>query len=210
MQRRVRDEFLARGFGLQEGLSMFCLAVGAAAVPIFISLFGARGALVAAGVFLPAIALGLFASLRGLDRRAVLPDPARLALLRSISLFQPMEQPALELLVHRLIPVDAPAGAVVIREGDPGDRFFVIDVGEAVVTVGGREIARPGPGGDVGEIALLRDVPRTATVTALTDLRLLALEREDFLSAVTGSRPSAEAAHLEVERRLSEQDRGGV
>jgi hypothetical protein len=177
LQRSVRDEILARAFGLQEGLSMLCLAIGAAAVPIFISLFGTRGALVAAGVFLPAIALGLFASLRGLDRRAVLPDPARLALLRSISLFQPLEQPALELLVHRLIPVQVPAGTVVIREGD------------------------------VGEIALLRDVPRTATVTALTDLHLLALEREEFLAAVTGSRPSAEAAHETVERRLSEQAR---
>jgi hypothetical protein len=205
LQRSVRDEILARAFGLQEGLSMLCLAIGAAAVPIFISIFGTRGALVAAGVFLPAIALGLFASLRGLDRRAVLPDPARLALLRSTSLFQPLEQPALELLVHRLIPVHASAGTVLIREGDPGDRFFVIEAGEAAVTVDGREIARLGPGGYVGEIALLRDVPRTATVTALTDLDLLALEREEFLAAVTGSRPSAEAAHETVERRLSEQ-----
>jgi MFS family permease len=205
LQRSVRDEILARAFGLQEGLSMLSLAIGAAAVPIFISLFGARGALVAAGAFLPAVALALFAALRGLDRRAVLPDPARLALLRSISLFRPLDQPALELLVHRLIPVEAPSGTVVIREGEPGDRFFAIEEGEAVVTVGGREIARLGPGDHVGEIALLRDVPRTATVTSATDLRLLALEREDFLAAVTGSRPSSEAADELVERRLSEQ-----
>jgi MFS family permease len=205
LQRSVRDEILARAFGLQEGLSMLSLAIGAAAVPIFISLFGARGALVAAGAFLPAVALALFAALRGLDRRAVLPDPARLRLLRSIPLFQPLDQPAVELLVHRLVPVEAPAGTVVIREGDQGDRFFAIEEGEAVVTVGGREITRLGPGDHFGEIALLRDVPRTATVTSATDLRLLALEREDFLAAVTGSRPSSEAADELVERRLSEQ-----
>jgi hypothetical protein len=208
LQRSVKDEILARVFGLQEGLSMLGLAIGAGAVPVFVSLFGARGAFVAAGSFLPATGLVLFATLRGLDRRAVLPDPARVALLRSIPLFRPLSQPAFELLANRLIPVEAPAASVAIREGDPGDRFFVIEEGEAVVTVAGREIARLGPGDHVGEIALLRDVPRTATVTAATDLRLLALEREDFLAAVTGSRPSAQAADEVVERRLAQQGRG--
>jgi MFS family permease len=205
LQRSVKDEVLARVFGLQEGLSMLGLAIGAGAVPVFVSLFGARGAVAAAGAFLPAIGLVLWASLRGLDRRAILPDPARVALLRAVPLFRPLSQPAFELLANRLIPVDASAGAAMIREGEPGDRFFAIEEGEAVVTVVGREIARLGPGDHFGEIALLRDVPRTATVTAATHLRLLALEREDFLAAVTGSRPSSEAADELVERRLSEQ-----
>ena len=206
LQRSVRDEILARVFGLQEGLSMLGLAIGAAAVPVFVSLFGARGAFVAAGAFLPATGLVLFATLRGLDRRAALPDPSRIALLRTIPLFQPLPQPAFELVVNRLIPIEAPAGGTPVREGEAGDRFYVIEAGEAVVTVGGREIARLGPGDYFGEIALLRDVPRTATVTGLSDLRLLALEREDFLAAVTGSRPSSRAASDVVNRRLAEQD----
>ena len=208
LQRSFRDEVLARVFGLQEGLSMLGLAIGAAAVPIFVSLLGARTAFLPAGALLPATALVLAATLRSLDRRAVLPDPARMALLRAIELFRPLPQPAFELVANRLIPLRAPAGAPVIREGEPGDRFFVLEEGRAVVTVGGREIARLGPGDHFGEIALLRDVPRTATVTAETEVGLLALEREDFLAAVTGSRPSAEAAAALVDRRLAEQSYG--
>ena len=208
LQRSVRDEVLARVFGLQEGLSMLGLAIGAAAVPIFVSLLGARSAFLPAGALLPAAALVLAATLRSLDRRAVLPDPAHMALLRAIELFRPLPQPAFELVANRLIPLQTPAGTPVIREGEPGDRFFVLEEGRAVVTVGGREIARLGPGDHFGEIALLRDVPRTATVMAETDLGLLALEREDFLAAVTGSRPSAEAAAAVVDRRLAEQSDG--
>jgi CRP-like cAMP-binding protein len=150
--------------------------------------------------------LVLAGSFRSLDRRAVLPDPARMALLRAIELFRPLSQPAFELVANRLVPLRAPAGAPLIREGEPGDRFFVLEEGRAVVTLGGREIARLGPGDHFGEIALLRDVPRTATVTCETEVGLLALEREDFLAAVTGSRPSAEAADEVVDRRLAEQE----
>ena len=205
LQRSVRDEVLARVFGLQEGLSMLSLAIGAVAVPVFISLFGARGAFVAGGAVLPVTGLAFLATLLALDRRAVLPDPARFALLRAIPMFQPMRQPAFELVVGRLIPLVSPAGATPIRQGDEGDRFYVVEAGEAVVTVDGREIARVRPGDYFGEIALLRDVPRTASVEALTELHLLALEREDFMAAVTGSRPMAEAASEVVDRRLAEQ-----
>jgi hypothetical protein len=209
LQRSVKDEVLSRVFGLQEGISMLGLAIGAAAVPILVSLVGVEGALVVSGGFLPVAGVLALGTLRSLDRRAALPDPAAAALLRAIPLFRPLPQPAFELVASRLIPSEVPADAEVIREGDPGDRFFAIVDGEAAVTVAGREIARLGPGDYAGEIALLRDVPRTATVTALTDLRLLALEREDFLAAVTGSRPSAEAAAEVVERRLSQQGREG-
>jgi hypothetical protein len=205
MQRSVRDEVLARVFGLQEGLSMLCLAIGAVAVPVLVSLLGARGAFVAAGSFLPATGLAFLVTLVALDRRAVLPDPGRFALLRAIPMFQPMAQPAFELVVGRLIPIVSPAGATPIRQGDEGDRFYVVEDGEAAVTVDDREIARLGPGDHFGEIALLRDVPRTASVVALSELHLLALEREDFIAAVTGSRPVADAAGEVVDRRLAEQ-----
>ena len=88
---------------------------------------------------------------------------------------------SLERLAASLTEVRLPAGATVIRVGEPGDRFYVI--GEGQVGIEGKTF---GPGSSFGEIALLRDVPRTATVTAVTDVVLLALEREEFLAAVTG------------------------
>ena len=126
------------------------------------------------------------------------------ALLRSIPMFELLPPPVLERLSWQLIPVHAPAGTQIMAEGDAGDRFYVIAEGTVAITSGGRLLAERGPGHYVGEIALLRDVPRTATVTAATDTRLLALERENFLAAITGSRPSAAAAQAEIDRRLAE------
>ena len=98
----------------------------------------------------------------------------------------------------------------MIVEGELGDRFYVIVEGEALVSKGGRAVAQVGPGAYIGEIALLRDVPRTATVVAETPLTLLSLERDEFLAAVTGHRPSSRAAHDQVARRLAELDDVGA
>jgi CRP-like cAMP-binding protein len=97
-------------------------------------------------------------------------------------------------------------GTVLIREGDVGDHFYLVADGTLKVTLNGREVATHGPGGYVGEIALLHDVPRTATVTAMTDARLLSLEREEFLRAVTGHAPSRRAADEVAAERLAELD----
>ena len=97
----------------------------------------------------------------------------------------------------------AAAGTEVVRQGDHGDRFYVIASGEVDVFIDGSQVRTFGPGEHFGEIALLRDVPRTATVKAKTDSELYALDRDEFLSAVTGHAESAEAADAIVASRLA-------
>jgi MFS family permease len=206
LQRTVDDEVLSRVFGIQEGLMMAGLAIGALLAPILVAIFGSQGAFVVAGVFLPLAGAATWRRLRALDARAVLPG-AELPLLRTIALFQPLDQPVLERLSRNLIPVEAKDGTVVIKEGDAGDLFYIVVDGKAGVTVEARPVADLGPGDYFGEIALLRDVPRTATVSAVGDLHLLALERNEFLAAVTGSRLVAETADREASRRLTEHPR---
>jgi CRP-like cAMP-binding protein len=180
--------------------------VGAAAAPLLIAGFGSRGALVVAGALLPAVGLVAWPQLRLVDARATEPGPEVVAL-RRIPLFAPLAQPVLERVARNLEHVDVPAGTLVIRQGDPGDRFYVVEHGRLSVEADGRAVAELGDGDQFGEIALLRDVPRTATVTAVEPTELLALSRAEFLGAVTGSRPSATRANEMIERRLEELGR---
>ncbi len=166
LQRTVPNDVIARVFGLQEALTMAALAVGSAIAPIVTALFGLRGAFVVCGALLPLAGLAAFTTLRRLDDRAVVPDAERLRLLAAIPIFGPLPSWELEQVAAQLEEVRFPEGAVLIREGEVGDRFYVVTDGEVAVSVEGREVARVGSGGYVGEIALLRDVPRTATVRA--------------------------------------------
>ena len=126
-----------------------------------------------------------------------------LELLRATPLFRPLPGPVLEELAAKLVVVTTSAGEQVIREGDAGDRFYLIGSGEVDVSTDGQPVGRLGPGDYFGEIALLRDVPRTATVEAKSETRLYALERDEFLSAITGHPESAEAADAVVASRLA-------
>lgn len=208
LQRTVDDGVIARVFGVQEGLIMVGLGVGSALAPIFVALFGERGALVAAGILLPVFGLLSLGALRVLDRRAVIPDEFRQHLLRTIPIFAPLPPYELEQVANQLVPFGAAPGEVIIREGDVGDRFFVLVSGEAVIEAKGRRVVDRRAGDYFGEIALLRDVPRTATVRAVSACELFALERDDFLAAVTGGRVFP-AADEEIDRRLAELDGSG-
>ncbi len=97
----------------------------------------------------------------------------------------------------------APAGTVVVAEGEAADRFFLIEQGRVEVTQGGRLLRHQGPGEFFGEIGLLRDVPRTATVTAAEDTVLLVLGRSDFLRAVTSDVAAIREADQVASRRLA-------
>ncbi len=201
LQRTVRDDVLARVFGLQEGMSMAGLAFGSVLAPVLVAWFGGRGAFVAAGLFLPLAAVASWRALRTLDARATVPG-RELERLRRIPVFGPLTPLIVERLCSRIVPMAFPGGHVVIRQGDSGDFFYVLDEGLCVVTVDDRFVATLKAGGYFGEIALLRRVPRTATVTATGPVKLLALGREDFLAAVTGSRRSTAIVDAETDRRL--------
>ncbi len=209
LQRAVRDEVLSRVFGILEALIMAALAAGAVLVPAVVAIAGLVGSVIVFAALLP-LALALaWPGLRGLDRRAAAPARA-LALLRRLRLFEALDPPAMEVLGRAPTWVTVPAGAVVIREGDAGDRFYVLESGSVSIARGGlpiRTLASPGDG--FGEIALLRNVPRTATVIAEEPSVLLVLGRDAFLAAVTGHPVvGADAlrivdAHLEADRRSS-------
>jgi CRP-like cAMP-binding protein len=119
-----------------------------------------------------------------------------------VPMFAPLSLAAKERLATKLLPVDVAAGATVVRAGDAGDRFYVIDSGAVRIALDGRE-KESGAGDYFGEIALLRDVPRTATVTATAATRLYALERADFLAAVSGHALAEAAADDVVDARLA-------
>jgi CRP-like cAMP-binding protein len=128
---------------------------------------------------------------------------AELDLLRSVSLFAPLPAPTLERLASRLVRLEFPAGAVIAAEGDPGDRFYLLAEGQVEVRKGTRTLNTLGPGDFFGEIALLRDVPRTATVAAVTPVTVYALDREEFVGAVSGHPQSTRTADAVVGTRLA-------
>ena len=200
LQRGTPSDVLARVFGVLHSLFYLTVALGAVLAPPLIHWLGVRWTLVIVGSLLPILAVLTRASLVRLD---VEPgDPRRLALLEAIPIFSPLSPPVLEQLAARLTPVHANAGDELIRVGDHGDRFYVVDKGEVEILVDGEPPRREGEGTYFGEIALLRDVPRTATVRAAADSDLFALDRDDFLPAVTGHAGSAQAADVVVSTRL--------
>jgi len=201
LQRTAPDKVRARVFGVFESVFLATIGIGAVVAPLLMSAFGPRGALVAAGGGLSVVVLLFWRRLATVDAPALVPE-RELALLRDIPIFAPLPPVTLEQLASNLSHVRVAAGDVVFREGDHGDRFYVVEKGEVTVEPEGRPPLTLGRGGYFGEIALLRDVPRTATVTALSDVELWALERDIFIAAVTGHAPSAEAADAVISTHL--------
>jgi MFS family permease len=202
LQRIAPDEVLARVFGVVETVFYLAIGVGSLLAPLLVETAGVRWALVVVGLFLPVVVVLLARRIVDIDAEAIVPLH-ELELLGLVPMFAPLPELALERVARQLVPVEAEAGSEIIRQGDEGDRFYVIDEGEVDVVADGRQIASLGRGGGFGEIALLRDVPRTATVTARTPVKLYALERDAFLAAVTGHSASEEAADALIVSRMS-------
>jgi predicted MFS family arabinose efflux permease len=198
LQRNAPAGVRSRVFGVLESLLAATIGLGAIIAPLLVSLLGIRATLVVTGLFLPVLTALFWRKLTALDEAS----PEHLELLRSVPIFSPLPPPALERLARSLEPVRLDAGAVLFEAGDDGDRFYVVERGQVAVELpAGPRLE--GPGRWVGEIALLRDVPRTATVRAATDTSLLALDRDDFLTAVTGHAPAHSAANEIVSERLA-------
>jgi MFS family permease len=202
LQRTVPDEVLTRVFGVIQSVFIGTVGLGAIVAPLMIDVVGIRWALIITGALLPLSAGLMWRRITSLDADVIAPTN-EIALLRTMPLFKPLPATTIDELALKLIPVRADAGTEIVREGDHGDRFYVIESGEVDVSANGEHLGTMGAGDHFGEIALLRDVPRTATVTAKGEVSLYALERDEFLSAVTGHPASAEAADAVVASRLS-------
>lgn len=201
VQRITPDRVLGRVFGATEGLLIGTMALGAAAMPYAVERTSLEASLAGLAIIVGGPTLLLLPACRILDGK--LRPPAGLELLRAIPMFSPLGPAKLESLARELQRVTLPAHDSVLREGEDSEHFFVIESGGVVVTQDGAVIREEGPGDYFGEIALLRDVPRTATVTTTGETVLLALSRAAFLGALAGSDESKVAADDIIARRLT-------
>jgi MFS family permease len=199
--RLVPDELLARVFGGKESLTAMSVALGSLIPPPLIDLLGVRGTLAALGLVAPALAALAWRRLRAIDASIVHRD-AEIAVLQQVGMLRPLPMPAIENLALHVGHDRFAAGQAVVHQGDHGDRFYVIEHGEADVIGDGRLIRTMGPGDGFGEIALLHDTVRTTTVRARTPLLLCTLDRRHFVPAVTGYSSSANEAQALVLGRL--------
>ena len=201
LQRAAPTDLLARVFGLAEGLEAATIAAGALLAGALVAAGGATLCAVCLAIILPLVGLLSGRRLLEIDRHADVPV-VEIGLLRSMSLFAPLPPPTLEALARALQRLEVPAGTVVIRQGDPGDLFYAIADGEVEVVRDGNRVALLGRGDGFGELALLLDRPRNATVRTLVDSRLYTLSPDEFVPAVTGHPRAAQAGADLVRVRL--------
>jgi MFS family permease len=201
LQRLNSDEVLGRAFAVMESSYWITTGLGALLAPALVSLLGSRGALLVVGACLPVAVAARWHALRRFEAQATVPEREFKAL-RALSVFAPLPMASVENVARRVAKVSVGAGEVVIREGDRGDSFYVVAEGMLDVE-SGNGVAAMGCGDFFGEIALLRDIPRTATVTARSDALLYSLERDAFLLAVSAHPRSTEAANSVADARLA-------
>ena len=207
LMRLVPARSVGAVFGLIEGLYGASLAVGAAAGPLLLLAAPVPAAIAAIALALAVTAAILTPVLVRVARRNVVPA-AEFEALRRIPFLAPLPVPTLEWLARSAQRLEVGAGSVVIRQGEPGDRFYAIERGTLSVEIDGKPVGQLAAGDYFGEIALLRDTPRTATVSVMNDASLVALARDEFLAAVTDHITASRAAMEAVDERLG-SDRDG-
>jgi MFS family permease len=202
LQRFVSDDYLGRVLGVMYGATTAGMGVGAIVAPALIRAFGDRAAIAVIGLFLPALVL-LFARRLAFVDAAAGERAKEHDLVNGVPMFEALPLPAKEHLARNLTPLRLKAGTAVVTEGEVGEHFYVVAAGTLDVTQAGRQIGSCAPGDYFGEIALLRNVPRTATVTARDDVELYSLDRASFIAAVTAQAAGRDAGERVVEARLA-------
>jgi MFS family permease len=202
LQRVAPDRMLARIFGLLEGVHMGSLALGSILAPALVLLVGTGGAFAVAGTAMLLTGMLAWPALLRLDVVGA-ARPQDVELLRGIPMFAPLGPAAIDRLACALVPIHAHSGSMVVHQGEPGEHFYIVTSGLVAVSVDGRPVRDEAAGESFGEIALLRRVPRTATVQAVEPTEMVMLERGPFLEAVTGLPASSERANALVDARLA-------
>jgi MFS family permease len=202
LQRLTSDEVLGRAFAVVETTYWLTTGLGAMLAPAVIGLLGPRSAVVAIGTCLPLGVALRWRALHRFEEHAVVPE-REFGALRALPLFAPLPIAIVETLARRVASRTVTAGETVISRGEPGEDFYV--VADGILDVGDCDGSPPPlhAGDFFGEIALLRDVPRTATVTARDDGRLYVLDRDAFLLGVGAHRHSTEAVERVATARLA-------
>jgi MFS family permease len=207
IQRLGIDRSLGRVFGVLYTFGIAMGGLGSLAAPPLISWLGLRPVLIVVGALLPMLALVLLPRFRSIDERSE-PVPEVLSLLTSVPLLAPLPPITLEKLAARSVTAHVAAGHVIVTEGDPGDLFYVIADGEVAVSCAGRDLATLGAGQEFGEIALLRDSSRTATVGATCPTRLITIAGRDFVDAVSSSEAAFSIGRQATDEMLSRNNAG--
>jgi MFS family permease len=200
LQRTADEELLTRVLAVLWGVAMGAVAIGSLTAPAIVDAVGVHAAFVVVGLILPLLTLATYRRLAAIDL-AVAPS-TELDLIGEVPMFSPLSLAAKESLAASLAPVAAAPGQCVIRAGEIGDEFYVVADGELEIDAGGTQTTAAA-GDYFGEIALLRDVPRTATVTARTQSLLYALPRSAFLAAVTAHAAAYASGQEIAESRLT-------
>jgi hypothetical protein len=186
-------------FAAFEAVLTLGVAAGALLTPLAIHLLGLRSALVAIGCVAPLAVAIRWAALRRLDSRMKVRN-ADIEILHHVPMLRVLPQVTIEQLAAALEHAEIEPGRTVFEQDARGELFYVIESGAADVLRDGRTIGTLGEGDSFGEIALLRDCTRTATVRAAADgpMRVSILPRSAFLTAVTGYPTSATAGERVV------------
>lgn len=193
LQGTVPDRVRAGVLGVLEAAIGLTVAAGEISAPFLLERVGVETTFIIAGAILPIVTIGLWPWLRRLDDQLIVPRE-QLRLLQGVPMFEPLSLAVMEQLASGLQEVAYPGGAEIIRQGDPGDAFYVLVDGTVEVTRDGAHLADLQAGQSFGEVALISGQPRNATVRAADDCRAYRLECAPFLSAVTGNPYSQSAA----------------
>jgi hypothetical protein len=203
LQRSAPSHAIAGSFSILEALMDSGLALGAVLVRVAIAIGGLKAALFAPAVVALLLLAGLWRRIQRIDASATVPQ-VEIQLLRSISIFAALPAPSLEGIARDLEPLTVSKGTVVIKEGDRGDCYYAVCDGELAISRESQLLQMVSRGDGFGEIALIRDVPRQATVTATTEASLYTLERELFVQVVTGHAVAISAVGRIITRHMGD------